>query len=132
MSCDTSKFTITKGSDNTFSFIIKQDNSTLPLVITSTDTFSAKLILLEDSAINFTYPIITPVTGSNDALNGKITLLVPESDINGVGSGTSKLVKDIGSKVDRYYVKPTYKLILECHTTNNGNFIAKVNEVYVD
>jgi len=132
MSCDVTKFTISKGSDNTFIFTIKQDNSTLPLTIENTDTFSAKLILLSDNSVVHTYPITTPTTGSSDALNGKITLIIPSADTYGVGSGTDSLVRDVGSKVDRYYARPTYKLIIECSTVNNGDFIAKVDEVYVD
>ena len=123
MSCDVTKFTISKGSDNTFTFTIKQDNSTLPLSIEVGDTFFADLITLSD---NSPYTAVTdkPLT-VEDALNGKITLVIPEADTVG-------LVTDKGAKVDRYYLRPTYKLILKCNTVNNGNFIAKVAEVYVD
>lgn len=125
MSCDVTKFTITKGSENTFLFTIKQDNSTLPLVIVAGDTFSAKLILLGTNPSETVFAIPTPSTGSSDALNGKITLVIPSAS-------TTSLVSEVGSKVDRYYPRPTYKLIIVCTTTNNGNFIAKVDEVYVD
>lgn len=123
MSCDVTKFTISKGSDNTFTFTIKQDNSTLPLSIEVGDTFFADLITLSDSS---PYIAVTdkPLT-VEDALNGKITLVIPEADTVG-------LVTDKGAKVDRYYLRPTYKLILKCNTENNGDFIAKVAEVYID
>ena len=123
MSCDVTKFTISKGSDNTFTFTIKQDNSTLPLSIEVGDTFFADLITLSD---NSPYTAVTdkPLT-VEDALNGKITLVIPEADTVG-------LVTDKGAKVDRYYLRPTYKLILKCNTENNGDFIAKVAEVYID
>jgi len=129
MSGNVTKFTISKGSDNTFTFTIKQNNSTLPLTIVPSDTFSAKLILLSDNSTSYTYTITTPIAGvgngTSDAANGKITLTIPLADAN-------VLVRDIGSKTDRYYLRPTYKLILDCVTQNNGNFIAKVAEVYVD
>lgn len=124
MSCSVAKFTITKGVDNTFLFTIKADGSTLPMEVTGTDTFVADLIPLDPedtttglSAVSLTLP--------SNLLSGKVTLDIPESS-------TLALVSDKGTKTDRYYLRPTYKLIIECNTANNGNFIAKVPEVYVD
>jgi hypothetical protein len=127
MSCDVTKFTISKGSDNTFIFTIKQDNSTLPLTIENGDTFFADLVALEGDAYA---PVTNKALVIEDAANGKISLTITaaETDDN---SGTA-LVKEKGSKVDRYYLRPTYKLTLRCNTANNGNFIVKVPEVYVD
>ena len=45
MGCDVAKFTITKGVDNTFVFTIKADGSTLPMVMTAGDTFTAAFII---------------------------------------------------------------------------------------
>ena len=132
MSCDVTKFVISKGSDNTFIFTIKKDNSTLPLTIVTSDTFVAKLSLLSDESTVFTYPITTPTTGSEDAINGRIALSIPADDTHGAGSDSTNLIKDVGNKVDRYYLRPSYKLTMECVTTGNGKFIAKVAEVYVD
>lgn len=133
MSCDVTKFTISKGSDNTFIFTIKQDNSTLPLVIEAGDTFFADLV-----ALNGNVPYI-PVTNKaltvEDAANGKVSLFITAAETNdeiGDGIGVIGVVTDKGAKVDRYYLRPTYKLILTCVTANNGSFIAKVPEVYVD
>jgi hypothetical protein len=120
MSCSVAKFTITKGVDNTFLFTIKADGSTLPMEITGTDTFVADLINLEDNSTTLTKPLTLA-----DAANGKVTLAFTSEE-------TSALVSDKGAKTDRYYLRPTYKLIIECNTANNGNFIAKVPEVYVD
>jgi hypothetical protein len=129
MSCDTNKFVISKGVNNNFTFTIKQDNSTLPLEIEVADTFLADLIPLGDV---FAFDAGMPTNTFNDivmvvedAPNGKISLAISESD-------TQWLVTDKGARVDRYYTKPTYKLVLKCSTVNNGNFIAKVPEVYVD
>lgn len=124
MSCDITKFTISKGSDNTFIFTIKQDNSTLPLeIVEETDTFFADLIALEDD--NTDSNLINKIITVEDALNGKVSLDISEEE-------TNSLATDKGSKVDRYYLRPTYKLTLKCNTTNNGNFIARIPEVYVD
>jgi hypothetical protein len=129
MSCDTNKFVISKGVNNNFTFTIKQDNSTLPLSIEAADTFLADLIPLGD-AFEFAGDMPTDtfndiVMAVEDAPNGKISLAISESD-------TQWLVIDKGARVDRYYTRPTYKLVLKCNTVNNGNFIAKVPEVYVD
>ena len=130
MSCDVTKFTISKGVKNTFSFTIKQDNSTLPLVIVDgVDTFLADLIPLhEDFDFGVGMPVGTftdIVMSVEDAANGKVLLVVPEVD-------TQWLTADKGDRVDRHYLRPTYKMVLKCETTNNGDFIAKVPEVYVD
>lgn len=124
MSCDTAKFIITKGSENTFVFTIKQDNSTLPLtIVEETDTFLASLVALKDDS---PYASITNTTlDVISAANGKISLTIPSAD-------TLLLVTSKGDEADRYYLRPTYKLVMNCVTVNNGSFIAKVNEVYVD
>jgi hypothetical protein len=128
MSCDVTKFVISKEVDNNFTFTIKQDNSTLPLSIEISDTFLADLIPLGDFTFGEGMPAGTfdDISMSVlDAPNGKISLVIPETD-------TQWLTIDKGARVDRYYTRPTYKLVLKCNTVNNGNFIAKVPEVYVD
>lgn len=121
MSCDSNKFTISKGVDNTFVFTIKQDNSTLPMVIEVGDTFTADLVLLETNTTVIADKALTVV----DAANGKVQLTYTEAEAD-------TLVSEKGPKVDRYYLRPTYKLVIDCVTANNGEFIAKVPEVYVD
>jgi len=120
MSCDVAKFTITKDLDNTFVFTIKADGSTLPMEIEGIDTFNARLIDLASGAVVLTKPLVV-----TDALAGKTSLTVTSSE-------TTSLVSDKGTKSDRYYLRPVYKLVIDCDTVNNGRFIAKVPEVYVD
>lgn len=123
MSCNNNNFVISKGSDNTFTFIIKKDNSTLPLEIEQSDTFFADLIELgtdEKYQSVSSKPLV-----KEDNLNGKVSLSIPKEDTLG-------LVSEKGAKVDRYYLKPTYKLVLTCSTVNNGEFTVKVPEVYID
>lgn len=124
MSCDVAKFTITKGVENTFVFTIKADGSTLPMEITSTDSFVADLIPLDplDTVTGISNLVLSL---PDNLLSGKVTLVIP-------ASSTADLVKDMGDKADRYYLRPVYKLVIKCTTQNNGNFIAKVPEVYVD
>lgn len=124
MSCDVAKFTITKDVDNTFIFTIKADGSTLPMVIEPTDSFTATLINLETDVAADSWSKGAGIEVSN-AAGGKIELTI-------LAAETTSLVKDRGSKTDRYYPRPTYKLVINCVTTNNGKFIARVPEVYVD
>ena len=119
MSCGVDRFIITKGVENTFVFTIKANGSTLPLVIENTDTFSFKLIKLSDDSVD-----LEGVFTVTNAINGQITLVISEAN-------SETLKSDKGSKPDRYYLRPTYRLMLLCNTANNGNFIAKVHEVYV-
>ncbi|AGM46825.1 hypothetical protein AD45P2_00035 [Alteromonas phage vB_AmaP_AD45-P2] len=123
MACSTNKFTITKGTDNYFNFTIKADGSTLPMTIDGTDTFIASLYPLDPSKPAAV--IENKVLTVSDALSGRIELLITAEE-------TAALEMDKGSKADRYYSRPNYRLVIECNTVNNGNFIAKVPEVYVD
>jgi len=118
--CLSDKFVITKGSDNTFVFTIKADGSTLPMEIVGGDTFNARLVKLDTEA-----EVLTKVLTVEDALSGKVSLVITEAE-------AELLQSEKGDKVDRYYLKPTYKLVIDCSTTNNGDFIAKIPEIYVD
>lgn len=119
--CLSNKFVITKGVDNNFTLTVKQDGSTLPMELTPTDTFVVSLASLETN----TEVLSKTATLDNNLLTGKIHVEFTAAEVN-------SLLEEKGSKVDKYYLKPTYKLTVDCNTTNNGNFIAKVPEVYVD
>jgi hypothetical protein len=120
MSTEVARFTITKDLDNTFIFTIKADGSTLPMTIEAADTFYGRLINLEDGSV-----VLNKSLSVLDALSGKVSLEITSIE-------TSALVSEKGEKADRYYLRPVYKLIIDCDTENNGKFIAKVPEVYVD
>lgn len=119
------KFVINKSLDNEFILTIKQQNSTLPMVIENSDTFKAKLFKLSDNSIDMSTEDADPsmVISVYSYNSGKIKLTI---------NNASNLVSDRGSKADRYYLKPTYRLAIECDTVNNGKFVAKVDTVYVD
>jgi len=120
MTCDTSKFVINKGMSNEFIITIKQNDSTLPMIIEDTDTFVANLFELESNELELTTDAVV-----YDAANGQIIIKLSESEVN-------ELVTERGEKVDRYYLKPTYRLAIDCNTVNNGNFVAKIANVYVE
>lgn len=121
MSCYADKFVITKGQDNEFVFTIKQNGSTLPMEITiPDDTFEASLVALANQTV-----VLTKTLDVDDALSGRVKFVVTALE-------TESMEAERGSKVDRYYLKPVYKLVIACNTVNNGNFLAKICEVYVD
>ena len=129
------KFIINKSLLNEFTLTIKQQDSTLPMVIDTSDTFTGHLYLLDTNVEVDAGIVIVPApyygTGTGGVVtgpfydNGKITLTFDPTKV-----GT--LVSQRGSKADRYYLKPTYRLAIECETVNNGSFVAKVDNVYVD
>lgn len=115
----TSDFVLNKGLTNEFIITIKQQGSTDPMLIDVSDTFTTKLYFLgtnKEAAANI-------VTTVESAIGGKLKIVF--NDVDG-------LVSERGEKVDRYYLKPTYRLAIDCKTLNNGNFIAKLPNVYVE
>lgn len=115
-----SKFVITKGTSNEFIITIKQNGTTLPMVIEPTDTFEAKLLNMCDGEL-----AATLTTNVLNTQNGKIKLVLANTDVD-------KLNVARGDKVDYCYPKPLYRLVIDCDTVNNGKFVAKINKVYVE
>ena len=115
-----SKFVLNKGLDNEFIITIKQTGTTLPMVIEGADTFTAYLKDLETSTVVAT---VTPTV--EDGPNGKIKITFYQATVDG-------LEVERGERCDNYYAKPMYKLVIDCSTVNNGNFVAKIDKVYVD
>lgn len=114
------RFIITRGVDNTFVFTIKQNGSTLPIVVDSGDTFVGILRDLTTDAI-----VSTKNLTVESAENGRVRLEYLSTE-------TNSMVRDRGGKEDRFYLRPVYSLTLVCNTLVNGEFLARVNSVYVD
>ena len=122
-------FTINRGLKNEFIMTIKQNDSLLPMVIEYSDTFKLTMFNRDTEAVEAMLDMDdTKVDGyisiHNDA-NGQIKIVMNPAL-------TSKLEKERGPKEDRYYLKPTYRIAIECDTLNNGNFVAKLENVYID
>ena len=121
MSCSSvTKFVITKGFSNEFVFTVKQDGSTLPIVIEPSDTFTAAIKLLSTGEVAASIPLTV-----ESAPVGKVKLVI-SSDV------ADSLISSKGAEEDRYYTRPTYSLVLDCNTAANGSFLAKVPYVYVE
>ena len=124
---DTTKFVITKGIANEYYITIKQDDSTLPMVIEPTDTFEVKIFKLKDSALVATIGMIAGTNGQvsvYDAANGKLKIVLSDALV-------TALVMERGDRADYYYSKPIYRLVIDASTVNNGDFIATIDKVYV-
>ena len=122
-------FTINRGLKNEFIMTIKQNDSLLPMVIEYSDTFKLTMFNRDTEAVEAMLDMDdTKVDGyisiHNDA-NGQIKIVMNPAF-------TSKLEKERGPKEDRYYLRPTYRISIECDTLNNGNFVAKLENVYID
>lgn len=124
---DTTKFVITKGIANEYYITIKQDASTLPMVIAPTDTFEVKIFKLNDSALVATIGMTAGTNGQisvYDSANGKLKIVLSDALV-------TALVMERGDRADYYYSKPIYRLVIDASTVNNGDFIATIDKVYV-
>ena len=124
-----SNFTINKGLTNEFILTIKQNDTLLPMIIEYSDTFKLLLINLDTDQIESTIDMDnTKADGFIDVYddaNGQIRVTMNPTL-------TDKLEKERGPKEDRYYLKPTYRMSIECNTMNNGNFVIKLKNISVD
>lgn len=122
------KIVISKGIVNEFIFTIKKDNETLPLIISPTDTFEVSLYRLDtdDEVLKVSQvPSEEGVVEIYDETNGQILVRLTKVF-------TDTIIKERGSKADRYYLKPVYRMSIVANTLDNGDFIAKAQEIYVD
>ena len=124
-----SNFTINKGLTNEFILTIKQNDTLLPMIIEYSDTFKLLLINLDTDQVESTIDMDnTKADGFIDVYddaNGQIRVTMNPTL-------TDRLEKERGPKEDRYYLKPTYRMSIECNTMNNGNFVAKIKNISID
>lgn len=123
-------FTINKGMVNYFIFTIKQNKTLVPMVIDVTDTFTLYLINQDTNIIEYEI-------NSTDLLNqnGNIEIFnaaTGQIKVTMNSLMTSTLEKEVGPKEDRYYNKPSYRLVIEGNTVNNGHMVSKIKNVYID
>lgn len=129
MASKANNFTINKGVINEFILTIKQNDSILPMVIDSSDTFKLMLFNLETDTLETTIDSTQSTSDGSitihNSANGQIKVTMNEVLVN-------RLKKERGSKVDRYYLKPTYRLSIDGNTLNNGRMVSKLDRVFVD
>ena len=128
MATDSNRFVINKGTSNEFIIKIKQNGSTMPMEISGTDTFFVKFYNLETKELELSIDMTSGSDGQvsvYNAHNGQILIVLNDSAI-------ADMVSERGDKVDKYYLRPTYRMAIDCSTVNNGNFVAKIASVYVE
>jgi hypothetical protein len=113
------RFYVTRGVENIYTFTIKQNESLLPMVISSGDTFVAKLYRIDTDQLVFTSALTIA-----DAARGKVRLVINSTN-------SSALASVRGDAEDRYPYKAKYRLVLEANTSNNGFFVSHIGKVYV-
>ena len=122
------RVTLYNGIDNIFDLVVKKNKIALPLELTATDTFKVHLIDLATKATVTTLTETDTADGNvaiTDLINGKITILIKPELV-----ATLKSLR--GSQADNYYVRPTYKLLVEADTANQGKFITTLDRVGVN
>lgn len=128
MACTKDKFIINKNVVNEFLLTIKQDGTTLPLAIDPSDTFTLKLLKLSDNSLIATVTLVEDINVGVieviDATSGKLTVKLYQAL-------TNTLESRLGDRADNYYENPVYRIVIECSTVGNGNFLAKIPLVYV-
>lgn len=123
---NSNNFTINKDIQNEFIFTIKQNDSLTPMIIDLSDTFSFKIYDLDTDELFKEVNMISSQDGVItifDAANGQIKVVLNSDPL---------FRKERGSKEDKYYLKPTYRILIEGTTVNNGLISAKVPFVYVE
>ena len=128
MAIDSNRFVVNKGTNNEFIIKIKQNGSTMPMEISGTDTFFVKFYNLETKELELSIDMTSGSDGQvsvYNAYNGQILIVLKNSAI-------ADMVSERGDKVDKYYLRPTYRMAIDCTTVNNGNFVAKIASVYVE
>lgn len=128
MSLNTSRFVINKGLSNEFILTIKKNGSLLPIEIDPSDTF--RLVIFELETDDEVGEVGNTATASGQvtvesALEGQIKIVLNDALVN-------SLEKEVGGKEDRYYLRPLYRIAIECNTVDSGSFIAKIPLVYVE
>jgi len=122
-------FTINRGLKNEFILTIKQNDSLLPMIIEYSDTFKLTMFNRDTEAVEAVLDMdnakVDGYIAIHDDANGQIKIVMNPAL-------TSTLEKERGPKEDRYYLRPTYRIAIECDTLNNGNFVAKIENVYID
>lgn len=123
---NSNNFTINKDIKNEFIFTIKQNDSLLPMIIDLSDTFSFKIYDLDTDEL-------FKEVNMNSSQDGIITIFdAANGQIKVVLNSDPLFRKERGSKEDKYYLKPTYRILIEGTTVNNGLISAKVPFVYVE
>lgn len=114
------RFTLIKGVTNNWTLYIKARGSLDALELKATDRFVAHI---RDRHTGDTIVTANLSLGKMD--EGEVKLSLTAAQI-------APLERDVGSKANRSYLKAHYTMIIEATTTNQGSFLIRVEDVYID
>jgi hypothetical protein len=113
-------FTIIKGKALEFAVIVKENGTTLPLVLDPADTFTFSVVDKKTSVKYITDKAMT----ITDALNGVVT-----GTISAIESDTLPTKK--ASSEDYFIPRPNLRLVVSGNTAAQGEMTAFIEDVYV-
>jgi len=123
-----SSFKIPKGKTYSFSITVLATNSYLPRDLTSLDLTKTTFSLVKLDTMALVPGVISVVRVPDDKLlpsdpitycNGRITVTIPNTI-------TSTLEFERGSKLDDYYIKPTYQGVFTAKFTDSISEIVAI------
>lgn len=113
-------FTIIRGQDLIFDIIIKENGTTMPLVLSDSDAFTYDLVSKDHGTVYANNVPMTVVDGLNGRVRGVITAIVS----NGLPS-------KYGAKEDYYIDRPSLRLAISGTSAVQGQMTAFIENVYV-
>ena len=115
------RFILVRGVTNNWTLYIKARGSLDALKLVKGDSFLAHI---RERNTGETVVSSVPLT-IGDPEKGEVKLtLTPEH--------LDQLERDVGTKANRSYLKPHYSLLIEATTANQGSFLIRVEDVYID
>lgn len=113
-------FTVIKGKALEFAVIVKENGSTMPLVLDVTDTFTFSVV---DKKTGTKY-ITNKAMLITDAINGEV-----RGEITALESSTFPMKK--ASAEDYYIPRPNLRLVVSGNTIAQGEMTAFIEDVFV-
>lgn len=113
-------FTVIKGKALEFAVIVKENGTTLPLVLDPTDTFTFSVVDKRTSVKYITDKAMT----ITDALNGEVTGVISAEE-----SATLPVKK--AAAEDYFIPRPNLRLVVSGNTVAQGEMTAFIEDVYV-
>ena len=126
-------FVVPKGKEFRFNIKVIEKDSFIPEDVTNLDTInssvkfmnSATMVCIDNTGITIEIVPDDPLADPLTYLNGVVGVTIPSAI-------TELMVIERGSKVDNYYLKPTYQMIVDLvFTDTTPSRVVVLDKVYV-
>lgn len=114
------EFTIIQGKQLEFTIIVKENGTTMPLVLDPADTFTFSLV---NKKTNEKYVDSKAMTITS-ALNGEVTGIISATE-----SATLPLKR--ASAEDNFIPRPNIRMVVHGNTLTQGEMTAYIEDIYV-